>query len=224
MPTVQVEIVPYYSDNYSYLIHHPESAHTALVDCGDARAIIERLEVKGWGLDAILIAHDHLDHTSGIKALRAEYREALLYTPKKTGFGPSVKVVHDGYKIPFGPMEIEAVSVPFHTLYCTSYYIDNCLFVSDADSKEVLWSFGPGELDFPHMPTLVDGRNVMVFDNGYHRGWSRILVVEPLAKRILWDYRAKPYKKFSSKTRGSNQRLPTATCWCANRTGAARSS
>ena len=141
MPTIQVEIIPYYSDNYSYLIHHPEPDLTALVDCGDARSIIERLKKKGWDLDAILIAHDHVDHTSGLGALRDEYPKASVYTPKKTGFGPSVRVVSDGEKIPFGPMEIEAISVPFHTLYCTSYYVDSCLFVSDS-----LFSGGCGRL------------------------------------------------------------------------------
>jgi hydroxyacylglutathione hydrolase len=141
MPTIRVEVIPYYSDNYSYLIRHPESKHTALVDCGDARSIAARLEKLGWELDVILIAHDHIDHTSGLGALRAEYRGARVYTPKKTGFGPSVTAVTDGDKIPLGPIEIEAVSVPFHTLNCTSYYVDSCLFVSDS-----LFSGGCGRL------------------------------------------------------------------------------
>ncbi len=141
MPTVRVEIIPYYSDNYSYLIHHPESKHTALVDCGDARSISARLEKLGWELDVILIAHDHIDHTSGLGALRAEHRGARVYTPKETGFGPSVTAVSDGEKIPLGPIEIEAVGVPFHTLNCTSYYVDSCLFVSDS-----LFSGGCGRL------------------------------------------------------------------------------
>ncbi len=141
MPTVKVEVIPYYTDNYSYLIHHPESEHTALVDCGDARAIIERLEKKGWGLDAILIAHDHIDHTSGLGALRAKYPGAILYTPANADFGPNTRGVSDGDRIPFGPMEIEAVGVPFHTMSCTSYYIDSCLFVSDS-----LFSGGCGRL------------------------------------------------------------------------------
>ncbi len=141
MPTVKIETIPYYSDNYSYLIHNPESEDTALVDCGDARATIARLKKKGWRLDIILIAHDHIDHTSGLEALRAEYRDACVYTPVKTGFGPSVTVAGDGDKIPFGPMEIETVSVPFHTLHCRSYYIDSCLFVSDS-----LFSGGCGRL------------------------------------------------------------------------------
>jgi hydroxyacylglutathione hydrolase len=141
MQTVQVETVPYYSDNYCYLIHHPGSGKTALVDCGDGRAIIKRLELKGWGLDLILIAHHHIDHTSGISMVRGAYPGARVYAPADGGLGPLSVVAADGDKIPLGPLEVEAVGVAFHTLGCTSYYVDGCLFVSDT-----LFSGGCGRL------------------------------------------------------------------------------
>ena len=39
--------------------------------------------------------------------------------------------------------------------------------------------WGGDELDWPHMPTMLENGNIMVFDNGSHRGWSRVIEVEP---------------------------------------------
>ena len=44
MEELIIETVPYSSDNYCYLIHHPPSKMTALVDCGDAEAVARHLE------------------------------------------------------------------------------------------------------------------------------------------------------------------------------------
>ena len=40
------------------------------------------------------------------------------------------------------------------------------LLILDRETLEVVWSFGPGVLDGPHMPTLLDNGRVLVYDNG----------------------------------------------------------
>ncbi len=80
--------------------------------------------------------------------------------------------------------------------------------VIDQAGPSVVWSWGRGELDRQHHPTLLPSGHVLVFDNGYHRGWSRILEVDPATDRILWTFEAEPRGRFFSKTRGGNQLLP----------------
>jgi hypothetical protein len=78
------------------------------------------------------------------------------------------------------------------------------LVVVDPARGDVTWAFGPGELDFPHMPRLLASGTLLVFDNGWHRGWSRVLELDPLSGRSIWSYSA---PGFFTKTRGSCQRL-----------------
>ncbi len=83
----------------------------------------------------------------------------------------------------------------------------NLIFILDKNSKEIVWSWGPGMLDRPHMPTMLENGNLLVYDNGTNRGYSTILELNPMSKTIVWEYQAEPVENFYSKLRGSNQRL-----------------
>ncbi len=84
----------------------------------------------------------------------------------------------------------------------------NLMAILDQDDLSVVWSWGAGELELPHMPTMIPDGNILVFDNGTYRGWSRVLEVEPLDGRIVWSYEGSPRESFFSKWRGGVQRLP----------------
>jgi len=77
----------------------------------------------------------------------------------------------------------------------------------DWDTKEVLWSWGQGQISGPHDATMLPDGNVLVFDNGLGRGWSRVVEVDPRTDEVVWEYRGSDLTSFYSKTRGSNQRL-----------------
>jgi len=92
--------------------------------------------------------------------------------------------------------------------------------VLDASSRELLWHYGPGELDFPHFPTLTPAGNVLIFDNGYHRERSRVVEVDPDTKEIVWEYGSRPGEEFFTQLRGSAQRLPNGnTLICESERG-----
>jgi hypothetical protein len=79
--------------------------------------------------------------------------------------------------------------------------------VVDWDAKKVVWAWGQGELSGPHDAVVLPSGNLLVFDNGLGRGWSRVLELEPISRRIVWEYRAPEPKTFYTQTRGANQRL-----------------
>lgn len=82
------------------------------------------------------------------------------------------------------------------------------VLILDGEDRSVVWSWGPGVLDNPHMPTLLPDGHLLVYDNGRRRGWTRVLELEPVSGEVVWSYRGDPPESFFSELRGSNQRLP----------------
>ena len=142
MENLQIEIVRYFDDNYSYLIRCNQSNKTALVDCGDAGPILDYLEKKTWNLDYAFVTHAHYDHAGDISGLLKSFPEATFVKPAgETRLTIPGIEVGDGDIVCFGEHTIKAISVPAHTRYCTCYFIEGNLFVGDA-----LFSAGCGRL------------------------------------------------------------------------------
>jgi hypothetical protein len=88
--------------------------------------------------------------------------------------------------------------------------------VFDWDRAELVWAWGLGELSGPHDAHYLENGNILVYDNGVRRKFSRIIELDPLSGRIVWQYRATPPESFFSLTKGSNQRLPNGNTLIAN--------
>jgi hypothetical protein len=80
--------------------------------------------------------------------------------------------------------------------------------VVDWDERRVVWAWGEGELQGPHDARVLDNGHILVFDNGLGRRWSRVLEIDPVTERIVWEYRASEPRSFYTPTKGSSQRLP----------------
>jgi len=79
--------------------------------------------------------------------------------------------------------------------------------IVDPEVPTVVWSWGPGVLDMPHHPSVLPNDRILVFDNGKHRGFSRLLEVDPVNARTTWEYRADLPESFFSPVRGSAEPL-----------------
>jgi hypothetical protein len=84
----------------------------------------------------------------------------------------------------------------------------NQIAVISGETGEVLWVWGAGELDGPHHPTMVENGNILIFDNGVRRKYSRLIEVNPRTERIEWEYVGDPPESFFSPEKSSAQRLP----------------
>jgi hypothetical protein len=80
--------------------------------------------------------------------------------------------------------------------------------IVDWSARRLAWAWGQGEVSGPHDATMLPSGNVLLFDNGLSRRWSRVVEVDPVSRRIVWEYRAPEPASFFTVSRGSNQRLP----------------
>jgi hypothetical protein len=84
----------------------------------------------------------------------------------------------------------------------------NQIAILDEMTKEILWVWGEGMLEWPHHPTMLQTGNILVFDNGAFRKYSRVIELDPISESIVWEYVADPPEDFYSYGKGSAQRLP----------------
>jgi len=96
----------------------------------------------------------------------------------------------------------------------------NQIVILEKDTYRVLWSWGEGQLEWPHHPTMLESGHILVFDNGVERGHSRVVEIDPDSGKIVWEYKDEPPEDFYSKLKGSAQRLPNGnTLICESQKG-----
>ena len=84
----------------------------------------------------------------------------------------------------------------------------NQIAVLDWGSKKILWGWGEGVLEWPHHPTMLENGNILIFDNGVVRKYSKVIELDPLTETVVWEYVADPPGRFYTHGKGSAQRLP----------------
>jgi Arylsulfotransferase (ASST) len=93
-----------------------------------------------------------------------------------------------------------------NVLVCVRH--QDTIAVVDWDRRELVWAWGQGNLSGPHDATVLANGHILVFDNGLGRNWSRVVEIDPLTRRIVWEYRAVPPESVYTHAGGSSQRLP----------------
>jgi hypothetical protein len=81
------------------------------------------------------------------------------------------------------------------------------IVILDKEDWSVVWSWGYGDLSFPHMPTMLESGHLLIYDNGVRVKKTRIIELDPVSEQIVWSYPSPPRRDFYSMRRGSNQRL-----------------
>ena len=136
--------------------------HALVIDPGDDFSALKRLLTEEEAtLDAILLTHAHFDHIGGLDGLIEEYGVDVYMNPKEFDFLDDMrlngsayfyakvkshavpKAVHDGMQ-KIGAVEVEAKTLPGHSVGSTIYRIEDALFTGD-----VLFQGSVGRVDLP---------------------------------------------------------------------------
>jgi len=83
----------------------------------------------------------------------------------------------------------------------------NRIVILRPETGELLWQYGLGEISGQHDATVLESGNILMFDNGLGRGWSRAIEVDPNTKEIVWQWSAPEKEAFYTAGRGAAQRL-----------------
>lgn len=84
------------------------------------------------------------------------------------------------------------------------------------EAQELVWMWGRGEISGPHDATVLENGNLLLFDNGLKRGWTRVIELDPLTETIVWEYKAPDPPDFFSISKGANQRLDNGNTLITN--------
>lgn len=134
------------SDNYGYLIHHPDTGITLAIDTPDAGAITQALDDRGWTLTHILNTHHHFDHAGGNLELK-EKTGCTIYGPgdEKGEIPGRDYAVRGGDQVTLGDGAVVAdvIDVGGHTVGHIAYWFREAdkAFVGDA-----LFTLGCGRM------------------------------------------------------------------------------
>ena len=86
----------------------------------------------------------------------------------------------------------------------------NTIMIVEKKTGKIVWAWGPGVLEGPHMPNMLPNGNILIYDNGNHteansRGYTRAIEINPLTGKIVWEYGSN--REFFSPARGSAIRM-----------------
>jgi len=167
---------------------------------------------------ALLSPAGELLESHSVHALLRAGPERLALEPVPPGAGPESDLLHCNSLLLFEDDELAAQN-PLYTRghALVSVRNQNSLAILDLAAGELVWSWGRDELVLQHEATLLEGGNLLVFDNGDEsRPWSRVLELDPRTDQIVWQYTAPDPEDFYSASRGTAQALPGANVLVAN--------
>lgn len=122
------------SDNYAVLVRCSATGTVALVDAPAAGPVIAELERRGWGLDFILVTHQHHDHIEGIPPLVARYGAKVIAPRLAAQALPEAdRFVSEGDRVEIGNLRADVWETPGHCADHVSYHFagEKVIFVGD---------------------------------------------------------------------------------------------
>ncbi len=132
--------IPALTDNYIWTLTD-DAGSCLIVDPGEARPLIEKIEANRWTPVAVLLTHHHQDHTGGVAELLQRYPQLEVYGPQETAAKGAQHIVHEGETVTLLGLPFQVIATPGHTLGHISYYSAPYIFCGDT-----MFSGGCGRL------------------------------------------------------------------------------
>lgn len=82
------------------------------------------------------------------------------------------------------------------------------IFILDKKTKQIVWFISQfdikDEIQGQHGPKMLKNGNILIFDNGRYRKWSRVIELNPISLNIEWEYKK---ENFFTEAQGFAQKL-----------------
>lgn len=142
-----------FEDNYIFLLVEEGAKTAAVVDPGDAMAVLPALTPRGLTLTEILITHHHRDHVGGVELLMECYPAARVtcgrYDAERKRVPHAVRVVGEGDMVEFAGVRARVIDIPGHTAGHIAYVFEGADGTgggTDAFVGDTLFGAGSGGL------------------------------------------------------------------------------
>jgi hydroxyacylglutathione hydrolase len=141
-------------DNYIWLLRRDMCdacdgcAAVAVVDPGEAQAVLDYLQREKLQLTDVLITHHHADHVGGVVALRRQFPQLRVHGPAAEAIEGVTERLKDGdvVDLPRLGVQFQVLAVPGHTLGHITYYDPNYPAGGVLFSGDTLFSAGCGRV------------------------------------------------------------------------------
>ena len=196
----QIEVGPFH--NFTYVLGCPTTKKACLIDPGwETASFIEVLKNNKLKLEAILLTHNHPDHTQSVEELILKFNPKI-YTYKEeidrwSFLSKKVFGVGEGENIHIGELNLTTLHTPGHTKDGLCFIVDNKIFTGDT-----LFVNGCGRGDLPESEpaNLYDSlykklknlpKNLIVYP-GHHYGKTSSSTLEE-------ELKSNPFLKMQSQ-------------------------
>jgi len=137
MVGAEVLTVPYWDDNYGFIIKWPDSDQVTIIDAGDGQAYLEAIARHNWSLGDIWLTHHHDDHCSHLAELKRA-AHGQVFGPQ--GMSGVDRGIGDGETLAQGG---NVIATPGHTLDMLNFYVPGARAVFTGDT---LFTLGCGRI------------------------------------------------------------------------------
>jgi len=148
---------------------------------------------------------DYTDHYSDIK----EMRDSL--PPEE--WRPDWPHINTCEILPENPLEEKDPRFEAGNLLLCGAHA-NVIMILDRKSEKIVWAWGPGIIEGGHMPTMLPNGNILMYDNGHHRKYTKVIELDPIKKEVVWEYGSN--REFYSPARGSGLKMKGGNYLIAN--------
>lgn len=141
---LQIERIPTFGDNYTYLAICDETKAAAIIDAPEDAPVIARVEATGADVKFILSTHHHMDHSMANPVLAERYGAPVYGHISDAERMPGMTHgVDEGNEIQVGNQKARVLFIPSHTTGHIAYYFEEAGAVFTGD---MLFAGGCGRL------------------------------------------------------------------------------
>ena len=87
--------IPALNDNYIWL-YARENLPLLIVDLPETDSLFHFLEEQHFSVEALLLTHNHADHTNGVAAFKQRFPQIPIYGPAECAEHGLTQVVNEG--------------------------------------------------------------------------------------------------------------------------------
>ncbi|MFZ4076671.1 MAG: hydroxyacylglutathione hydrolase [Legionellaceae bacterium] len=143
---MNVRALPAFQDNYIWILSNAKQKTFCCVDPGDATPVLSYAKHHQQKLTTLLLTHHHADHTGGVRELRDQFPDVLIYGPEDTNT-QDIHVDHHTFKILLTPGHTKTHRCYYepheHLLFCgDTLFSGGCGRVFDGTLEDLYHSLG----------------------------------------------------------------------------------